>query len=74
MNITRTGFEHHFSQLFRVRGFLYRDGPFVRNVSFVETQEKCYSFKIEEQSLQRGWGILLGVLTARNVSFNHSSS
>ena len=33
------------SQLF------YRDGPFIINVSFVETRKKCYIFKIGEQSL-----------------------
>ena len=29
----------------------YRDGPFIINVPFVGTREKCYIFKIGEQSL-----------------------
>ena len=43
-------FEQHFSLLFLVR-VIYRDGPFIRNVSFVETRKKCFIFKIGEQSL-----------------------
>ena len=46
--ITRTDFEQHFSQLFRVR---VRDGDFIKNVSFVEKRKKCYISKIGEQSL-----------------------
>ena len=30
----------------------YRDGPFIKNVSSVETRKKCYIFEIGELSLQ----------------------
>ena len=47
--ITQTDFEHHISQLFESELF-YRDGPFINNVSFVETRKKFCIFKIGEQS------------------------
>ena len=45
---TRTDFEHHFFQLFRVRVVLSK---WTENVSFVGVRKKCYIFKIVEQSL-----------------------
>ena len=39
--ITRTDFEHQFLNYFESE-LLYRDGTFIKNVSFVETQKTSY--------------------------------
>ena len=40
--IGRTDFEHHFLNYFESELF-YRDGPFLKNVVFVETRKLIYS-------------------------------
>ena len=53
-NITvlgRTDFDHPIFSIISCQGCFYQDTPFIQNVSFVETQRKCYIFKIGEQFL-----------------------
>ena len=48
----RIDFGHPIFSIISNEKLFYRDGPFIKNVSFVGTRKKCYIFKISEQSLQ----------------------
>ena len=46
----RTDFEHPIFSIILSQSCFYRDGPLIKNVSFVKPRKKCYIFKIGEQS------------------------
>ena len=48
--LDRTDFEHPIFSIISFQSCFYRNGPFIKNVSFVKTQ-KNISYKIGEQSL-----------------------
>ena len=47
--LSRTDFEHLFLNYFESE-LIYRDGPSIKNVSFVRARKECYIFKIVKQS------------------------